>query len=119
MASVAMSRRLMAIVRQRCPRCLEGRVFTGWITMGEACPACGWRYEREPGYFVAAMYVSYFFAVAILAGIVLGVQATAPRLSLGWTMAAGLPFFLLLAPGIFRYSRIIWMHVDRVLMPGE
>lgn len=119
MASAAGSGRLVAIVRQRCPRCLEGRVFSGWVAMAEACAACGWRYEREPGYFVAAMYVSYFFAVPILAVIVLGAQAAAPSLSVGWSVVIALPPFLLLAPVIQRYSRIIWMHVDRVLMPEE
>jgi uncharacterized protein (DUF983 family) len=111
--------RLKAIVGQRCPRCLEGRVFTGWVTMGETCPVCGWRYEREPGYFVAAMYISYMIAVPTLASIVLVVQAAAPSLTVGWSVAAALPPFLALIPPIFRYSRILWMHLDRVLLSGE
>jgi uncharacterized protein (DUF983 family) len=110
------SRRLAAIVRQRCPRCFEGPVFTGWVTMARTCPVCGWRYEREPGYFVAAMYISYMIAVPLLAGIVLAVQSAAPSLSVGWTVVAGLPPFLLLVPLIFRYSRILWMHLDLALL---
>jgi hypothetical protein len=35
--------------------------------MHEQCPVCGLRFEREPGYFTGAMYLSY--GVAIVATV--------------------------------------------------
>jgi uncharacterized protein (DUF983 family) len=55
--------RLWAIVTFSCPRCLQGKLFTGLVTMPDNCPVCGLRFEREPGYFSGAMYVSYTLAV--------------------------------------------------------
>ena len=39
------------------------------VSMNEACPACGLKFEREPGYFVAAMYLSYGAAVAVISDL--------------------------------------------------
>src|SRR6185369_9788049 len=52
------------IRRQVCPRCRRGPMFRlpvwrGPISMHERCGVCGLRFEREPGYFVGAMYMSY------------------------------------------------------------
>ncbi len=33
--------------------------------MNDACPGCHTPFEREPGYFVGAMYISYAMAVSI------------------------------------------------------
>ena len=57
--------RLGAIAAQRCPVCLEGRMFAGGFRMNEQCPVCGHRFMREPGYFQGAMYVSYALATAV------------------------------------------------------
>src|SRR5437016_12494611 len=65
--------RLRAIIRQRCPVCLQGAMFRGRFEMSATCPVCGHRFEREPGFFQGAMYVSYgigivyFGVLAILA----------------------------------------------------
>jgi len=37
-----------------------------------------------------------------------------------WILGATVPLFLPLAPLIFRYSRVIWMHLDWTIdPPGE
>jgi uncharacterized protein (DUF983 family) len=104
--------RLKAILLLRCPNCLRGRVFAGPVQMHETCPACGVRFNREPGYFFGAMYVSYPLAVVVLGLLALAVQGLRP----GWPWLAclGVAFvpFLLLVPLVFRYSRVIWMHFD-------
>jgi uncharacterized protein (DUF983 family) len=65
--------KLMAIVNARCPHCHEGRLFKfkwwnvfNFAQMHENCPACGVRYEVEPGFFFGAMYLSYAFSVGIM-----------------------------------------------------
>jgi uncharacterized protein (DUF983 family) len=103
--------RLRAILRQRCPRCLEGEVFSGVIRMKERCTLCGHEFLREQGYFQGAMYLSYglgLFTFGILATVSI---AALPSHSPEWALAISVPFFLLLVPVLFRYSRILWMHL--------
>jgi uncharacterized protein (DUF983 family) len=113
--------RLSAIVRQRCPRCLTGKVFQGLITMRETCPNCGLRFGREEGYFTGAMYVSYLIGMVLLFGIFLILWAfssrsmTAMYVTLGVTTAIYLP----LVPIVFRYSRVVWLHFDRRFGPEQ
>src|SRR5258708_25159976 len=54
--------RFMAIMGQRCPRCREGRLFKSALRMNDPCLICGQVFEREPGYFLGAMYFSYGMA---------------------------------------------------------
>src|ERR1700738_1053991 len=95
--------RLRAIWRQRCPRCLRGRVFRGpGLRMYYACPECRVIYGRENGYFTGAMIVSYILAVPLLA-----VLAVLIWLATGWRvelviLAAAL-LFLPFGPTLFRY----------------
>jgi uncharacterized protein (DUF983 family) len=118
----AFRRRLAAIWHQRCPRCLQGRVYRTdfWrdLRMYYACPRCRVIYGRENGYFTGAMIVSYVLMVPI-GGLLLGLYALVGGIGLGWGIAwilaaTGLSL-LPLTPTIFRYSRVIWMHFDRVV----
>ena len=110
--------RLTAVLRQRCPRCLQGHVFHGLVSMYETCPQCGYQFGREPGYFTGAMFASYTLAVPILFLIFVGLWYF---FSGTWTLMFNLLItflvFLPFVPPIFRYSRILWMHVDWKLDP--
>ena len=55
-----------ALFLQRCPRCGEGRIYERGMKMNERCPVCNLHFERERGYFLGAMYVSYAMATAFL-----------------------------------------------------
>src|SRR5262245_48048790 len=59
--------RLGAVLRQRCPRCRTGPVFRSLLRMNDPCPHCGLVFEREEGYFLGAMYVSYALGGVIVA----------------------------------------------------
>lgn len=83
--------------------------------MNRTCPVCGIAFEREPGYFLGAMYFSYALAVIAVTPVVIG------GLVLGWSYTTigvftGLEL-VLLAPLLFRYSRILWMHMDQAFDP--
>src|SRR4051812_24822754 len=57
-----------AIWEQRCPRCRDGRIFRaslwrGFLAMHDVCPVCGLKFDREPGYFLGAMYFSYLISL--------------------------------------------------------
>ena len=94
-------------------------MFRGWVRMHDACPVCRLTFAREPGYFVGAMYVSYALAVPTLALLAVLVYRLLPGWSGLWILAATLPLFLPLAPLIFRYSRVIWAHLDWTIDPSD
>src|SRR5262245_12611962 len=85
-------RRALAL---RCPSCGRTRLFAGWFRMREACAACGLRYEREPGYFVGAIYVNYALTIGLLGVLVLGLDAWL-GLSLGQQLALAVPLAVVL-----------------------
>lgn len=107
------ARRLQAILEQRCPVCLAGPMFSGLIEMNDRCPVCGHRFMREPGFFQGAMYVSYVLAMAQL--LVLALLANrwiAPHLGRTAAWAAAVIAQLLLVPVLYRYSRVVWAHLN-------
>lgn len=110
-------KRLVSILRQRCPRCGEGRVFRGSTSMNSTCPVCGLAFEREPGYFLGALYVSYTIAIVIL-GLMLWVGCLLlPDWDMGNVVLLAGVCYLPLVPLVFRLSRVIWIHFDRWAWP--
>jgi uncharacterized protein (DUF983 family) len=107
---------LRSILLLRCPRCRRGKLFTGLIDMPERCSDCGLRYEREHGYFVGAMAISYGLAVVVV-GILFFVLLAVTRWPLEWVLVVSSLAFLPLAPLCLRYSRAIWMCLDRRIDP--
>jgi uncharacterized protein (DUF983 family) len=108
----------MALIKQRCPRCLTGSIFTGWVTTREACPVCGLRYGREEGYFSGGMDLSFFLAAPVLAFIFLVLyQLFSATLTLMATLFLSYAVFLPCAVPLFRYSRVLWLYIDWQLDP--
>jgi uncharacterized protein (DUF983 family) len=55
-----------AALRCRCPRCGEGRIFTGLLTVRQACPACGLDLSAEDAGDGPAVFLIFFLgAVAV------------------------------------------------------
>jgi uncharacterized protein (DUF983 family) len=107
--------RLLAILKQRCPRCLRGNVFVTLWEMDSHCPVCLLEFEREPGYFLGAMYFSY--GLAIVTGTpscILMLSMKVPDLWI--VLVLGLQL-VISSPLLFRYSRIMWLHFDQIFDP--
>jgi uncharacterized protein (DUF983 family) len=112
---------LSSILRQRCPRCRKGAIyrcslFRGWLSMYERCPVCNLKYEREQGYFVGAMYVSYMLAIPPYLLLVTGLWHFA-----GWryefALLGAIVAYLPFVPMAMRISRVIWMYIDQAFDP--
>jgi len=84
--------------------------------MNEPCPVCGLLFEREAGYWTGAMVASYALGIPVLALIVLGVW-----LATGWDILVALVvadvLFLAVVPFVWRYSRVVWLHLDWLIDP--
>ena len=109
---------LRGILTLRCPRCRRGPLFSGLLEMPERCPSCGLYYEREHGYFVGAMAISYGFAIALVAILFFGLLWLT-HLPLEWVLLVSGTAFLPLAPFCLRYARAVWIHLDRRMDPHD
>ena len=107
------------LLRMRCPRCGQGRIYERGFTMHARCPVCDLRFEREPGYFIGALYLSYGMATLILL-IGFGLlHLLLPDWDLGLLVLLVGVLFLPLAPAVTRYARVIWMYFDRWAWPAR
>lgn len=108
--------RFTALLQSKCPRCRVGKMFDGPVYgfkkqhMHEYCPSCDLKFEIEPGYFYAAMYVSYAFSVAQVVSLGLATamltNSESPWLYVSILFVA----IVLFAPFNLRYSRLVLLH---------
>ena len=108
-----------AFSNAKCPRCRVGNVFTGPTysfktqKMNENCPHCQLRFEREPGYFYVAMFVSYAMNVAEMVTVSVAAYVFGLKLdydNLWYFVAILLIAVLLCSPFNYRYSRMVLLY---------
>jgi uncharacterized protein (DUF983 family) len=113
---------LQGIRRELCPRCRVGRIFClplwrGFLAMNEQCPVCGLKFDREPGYFLGAMFISYALTVPPVLLVTLAIWYLS-----GWpfntVMLCTFLAFLPLVPMMTRLARVLWIYFDRTVDPG-
>jgi uncharacterized protein (DUF983 family) len=112
---------LRAILRQLCPRCRQGTIFDysifrGFPKMSPRCLVCGLKFQREEGYFLGAMYISFGLALVIIALIAVLLWA----MTSWWITKAviwAVVIFLPLAPGISLFARVLWIYLDQAFDP--
>jgi uncharacterized protein (DUF983 family) len=105
-----------AIARQLCPRCRQGAIYRlplwrGFLAIHERCPVCGLKYEREPGYFLGAMYFSYILSIPPVLLIMLSLWHWT-HLSFDAVFIGTFIVYLPLVPAVTRWARVIWLFVD-------
>lgn len=115
-------------LRLRCPVCGQSRIFVplrqtrslhDWFNPLDGCPRCGYPYEREPGYFLFALWVLNFGFVASV-GILLYV-------SLEMFANVSTPVLLLATAGpapllgivVARHAKALFIALDHFFEPFE
>lgn len=108
---------IIETVTEKCPKCGTGNTFKKnnrlfkIPQMHPNCPSCGFKFEREPGYFIGAMYVSY--GLAVLLGIVtfLSCSLMLPFVSIATKTGITLFAILLFSKTNFKWSRLIYLRI--------
>ena len=84
--------------------------------MHDRCPACGLHFNREPGYFLGAMYISYGLGLALIfafgAALWLLTSWRITTIAL-WACVLFVPF----APMLTFLSRVLWIYLDQAMDP--
>src|SRR6266446_10360302 len=115
METLAKPSTLGCILQQRCPRCRIGRIFQfsifrGFPKMCERCSICDLKFEREPGYFLGAMYFSFAMGVLVMAPIAVSLWALT-----GWgitkVIICSVVLFLPFVPTITLLTRVLWIYL--------
>jgi uncharacterized protein (DUF983 family) len=108
---------ILQIFRESCPNCGKGNVFlpsTGVLKlpiMLDKCDACAYRFDREPGYFIGALYISY--GLAVLEGILAFLVSVllVPSLSSTWQILSVLAIIIICAKKNYKIARIVYIHL--------
>jgi uncharacterized protein (DUF983 family) len=115
-------------MRLRCPVCGKSPVFAplrstrslrDWFTPLDGCPRCGYPYEREPGYFLAAVWMINYGAGSFLGIVLYFALEYTVHPPVGWLMAVVLTpiaFFNLL---FARHSKTLFIAIDHLTDPHE
>ncbi len=108
---------------KRCASCGGRRLFTGWFRMAPACPTCGYRFEREEGFFLGAYVLNLAFAqglvmlLAVVPTIVL--RNADPDASL-LPVVVGAVVATVLAPiAFYPFSKTLWVAIELILRPRD
>lgn len=108
---------MYALMHSKCPRCRRGDMFAnsmyGFSTqkMHDNCPHCKLKFEREPGYFYVAMFISYglnviqMLIVGYLTYLITG-NTENPWLYIATIFAA----ILIFSPFNYRFSRLLLLY---------
>lgn len=110
--------RLWRGLRRRCPNCGHAPIFESFFVLRDACPACGFSFEREEGYWVGAMTVS-LAVVEIVFGLVFVVGLLVTWPDPPWTalLLIGLALNLTLPIVFYPTSKAVWMGLELFFNP--
>src|SRR4051812_47007985 len=101
---------LRGVLGNRCPRCGKGKVFRGLYSMNAVCPSCGTKFDREPGFFLGALVLGYFFsAFSTVPTLVICIFVL--QVPLVAAIAITCAQIILLNPLIFRLGRLTWLYL--------
>ena len=101
------------------PRALSVRRLWDWLTPFDGCPRCGYAYEREPGYFLMAVWAINCGTASLLGMmiyILLELNFPLPVYALVPAVLASVLFFNLL---FIRHSKAYFIAFDHLVDPHE
>jgi len=100
----------------KCPKCHNKKVFKApfydlknFHQMNASCECCGEVYEKEPGGFYGAMYVSY----ALMAGwfiVTYSVDSFFVHAEIWQYLVFVVSTMVIFMPLTFRISRLLWLN---------
>lgn len=108
---------VLNILTEKCPNCGKTHVFEkkkslfSLPVMKEKCELCGYKFDREPGYFLGAMYLSYGLAVlqAILTFLLF--YFVFPSVPVLYVAFAIVGVIVLFSMKNFKLSRVMYIHI--------
>lgn len=111
---------LRAVFLLRCPRCARYplRRPRTWFQFNVGCQNCGYRYERESGYFWGAAWMINYPLVGIIAMISVAFMLQTNLKIRGLRLAAVVSLIVAVAALLlYPFARALWMYLDQRIHP--
>ena len=113
-----------SVFTNKCPHCHTGKVFKenkpfrfkDLFEMNKRCSHCDLNYDKEPGFFYGAMYVSYAL-MAIILFLWIIVDLLWMKLSPEMLFSLVATNVLMLFPFVYRWARLLWLNFFFKLKP--
>ncbi len=104
--------KLYSVLKLKCPRCQIGNlfnntglfVFSRILEMPDKCPHCKQDFKLEPGFYTAALWISYPIVLIIFI----------PLIILGFSLDSIHSFFKFLYPLIIVFSFVLQIPLMRI-----
>lgn len=107
-------------ITRACAVCGQRRLTRRWVTLREACPRCGFRFERKPGHFVGAVGMSTIVTFGLLLiTLIAGIALTWPDIRPAPLLIPMLPIAVLFPLFIHPTAKTLWAAVDLMMSPLE
>lgn len=104
----------------RCARCGASGLGASFLELEDACPSCGWTFEREEGYWLGAMVVLFTAVEGLyLAFLAIGIFAWWPDVHWDVLLWAGLALNATVPFLLYRWSKTTWMGIHVAFFPRE
>lgn len=108
--------KLYSILHFKCPYCHEGEFFVSRNPydlskagdLHKQCSVCKRKYEREPGFYYGAMYVSYALGVALCVSVYIAAIVLFPDAAIWTRIVAVLSALVVLGPLLYALSKVLW-----------
>ncbi len=108
---------VLNVLNEKCPKCNKGFVFKQNVgilnlpVMNDKCEICNYHYQREPGYFLGAMYLSY--GLAVIEGIItfLILYYFFPLLTTFYQTMIVILVMIILGRKNYKLSRVLFIHI--------
>jgi uncharacterized protein (DUF983 family) len=95
------------------------RRMRDWFTPLDGCPRCGYPYEREPGYYLMAIWAINYGVGSIVGLTIYAVLEWKFNLSVGQLLAAVLVPVFLFNLLFARHSKALFLALDLFFDPHE
>jgi uncharacterized protein (DUF983 family) len=109
-------------LRKRCARCGGNGLYESWFRMRPRCPTCGYKFEREDGFFVGAWFVNFTVTEAlvfVLVMVFVFVKNADSEASVVPIAVIGIALSVVAPVLFYPYSRTIWAAIDLAMTPLE
>ena len=99
-----------AIFRRVCPRCRKGKVYRYLFSLHKRCPVCDYDFYPEPGFYLGAMMVPFFFTS--IATIPFAIYLKFSGIEVSDLLIRLACYYFAVASVLFYYSSVIWLHLE-------
>lgn len=110
--------KLGGVLKEKCPQCQVGDVFHAaksafdiFPKMKATCDSCGYHFEREPGFYQGAMFVSYGLSLVEGVFVFFVLKLAFPMMDSLTIVGLIIAVITLLSMRNFRLSRMIWLYI--------